>query len=247
MPRLFRRRSASDLVPPAAVVRRFVRAGTAVEMTVWPVDSSPDRPSGILRAGDDVTVRLKVSDAVTGAPISAAKPAAWFVTREENGKLDPASQAQKIGALIQGSPLVPAELDLNQFYVLALNDDATITVVDPRFGFGGTKLLALISLPGNGADWVVSPDGYRLFVSIPSANQVAIIDTASWTLCGSVTNLSRPTRLILQEDGRYLWTAIETGVAAIDTETMKLAARIDTGGGSHDLALGKMTRATFCH
>ena len=35
--------------------------------------------------------------------------------------------------------MVPAELDLNQFYVLALNNDATITVVDPRFGFGGTK------------------------------------------------------------------------------------------------------------
>src|SRR5271156_6711254 len=39
-----------DLIPPAAVVRRFVRAGTAVEMTVWPVDSSPDRPPGTLRA-----------------------------------------------------------------------------------------------------------------------------------------------------------------------------------------------------
>ena len=39
------------------------------------------------------------------------------------------------------------ELDLNTYYVLALNADATITVVDPLFGFGGTKLLALVALP----------------------------------------------------------------------------------------------------
>ena len=38
-------------------------------------------------------------------------------------------------------------------------------------------------------------------------------------MSGAVTNLVRPSRLVLQEDGHYLWTATETGIAAIDTET----------------------------
>jgi DNA-binding beta-propeller fold protein YncE len=228
-----------DSVPPGAFVRRFVRAGTSVEMTLLPNDSSPDRPAGTLRAGDDVTFRFRLTDAATGAPISVAKPAAWLSPREENEPRDNGSLAKKIGALIQGNMIVPAELDLNQFYVLALNDDATITVVDPRFGFGGTKLLALVTLPGNGADWVLSPDGNRLFVSIPSADRVVVVDTASWTVSGAVSSLVRPTRLILQEDGHYLWTATETGVVAIDTERTTQSASIQTGDGAHQLALGR--------
>ena len=54
---------------------------------------------------------------------------------------------KKAETLIGGSLFAAAELDLNVYYVLALNDNATLTVVDPRFGFGGTKLLALVDLP----------------------------------------------------------------------------------------------------
>ena len=61
---------------------------------------------------------------------------------------------------------------------MALNDEATISVVDPLFGFGGTKLLALIPLSAPGIDWVLTEDQSRLFVSL--ANAVAVIDTHTW-------------------------------------------------------------------
>ena len=35
-----------------------------------------------------------------------------------------------------------ADLVLNVYYVLTLNGNGTIGVVDPLFGYGGTKLLA---------------------------------------------------------------------------------------------------------
>ena len=62
-----------------------------------------------------------------------------------------------MAALVAGDRLAPPEIDFNQYYVVALNDDATVTVVDPLSGFGGTKLLALVTLPGPGADWCLPP------------------------------------------------------------------------------------------
>ena len=50
--------------------------------------------------------------------------------------------------------------------------------MDPLFGFGNTKLLALIPLPANGYDWAMSQDQAKLFVSIPEKKQIAVIDGA---------------------------------------------------------------------
>jgi DNA-binding beta-propeller fold protein YncE len=232
-------------VPSGALVRRFVRGGTALEMTLMPASPGAGRPTTALRAGDDVAVRLRITDAATGAPITGAKPAAWLTPRGKNELRDTASLARKIGALLQGSPMITAELDLNQFYVLALNTDTTVTIVDPRFGFGGTKLLALVPLPGNGADWVLSADGNRLFVSIPKANQVAVIDTATWRLSGAVRGLDQPARLVLERDGRHVWATTRTGVAMIDVETISVTARFETGAGDHDVAVSENALQAF--
>jgi hypothetical protein len=40
----------------------------------------------------------------------------------------------------------------------------TVSVIDPFGGFGGTRLLALISLDGVGEDWVELPDQNRLAI-----------------------------------------------------------------------------------
>jgi hypothetical protein len=39
-----------------------------------------------------------------------------------------------------------AYADLNVYYVLVMNEDNTISVVDPLFGFGGSKLLSYVRL-----------------------------------------------------------------------------------------------------
>jgi YVTN family beta-propeller protein len=230
---------------PAAetISRRYVRAGTAIEVQFVTGIAREGRPANTLRAGDDVTIRFRISDAATGRPITGAKPAAWLALRAEGEPRDLGSLTRKVAALARGDPLFPPELDLNQFYVVVLNDDATVTVVDPRFGFGGTRLLALVQLPGVGEDWVLSLDGDRLFVSIPSADRVVAIDTTGWKVVGSV-ELPHPTRLVLQADGHYLWAASGApggagGIAAIDHGTLQIVARIDTGIGPHDVAIGR--------
>ena len=57
-----------DSMPPGSIVRRFVRAGTAVEMTLLHADPSSDRPAGTLRAGDDVTFRFRITTQPPGHP-----------------------------------------------------------------------------------------------------------------------------------------------------------------------------------
>jgi YVTN family beta-propeller protein len=225
------------------VSQRFVHAGTAIEIELVPGGRREERPASALRVGDDVTFRFRISDAATGRPITGAKPAAWLAPRADGEPRDAGSLTRKVGGLARGDPLSPPELDLNQFYVVALNDDATVTVVDPRFGFGGTRLLALVSLPGAGEDWALSDDDDRLFISIPSADRVVAIDTTAWKVVGSV-EVPHPTRLVLQKDGHYLWTAsgapgLAGAIAAIDLDNLQVAARIDTGIGPHDIALGR--------
>ena len=52
--------------------------------------------------------------------------------------LDVSKQIQRYRS---GSVFDRPLVDLNVYYVVTLNDDATLGVVDPLFGFGGSKQL----------------------------------------------------------------------------------------------------------
>jgi hypothetical protein len=50
------------------------------------------------------------------------------------------------------------DVDLNTYYVLALNQEANISVIDPLLGFGTSKLLTLVILKSPGEDWELTSD-----------------------------------------------------------------------------------------
>ena len=58
------------------------------------------RAAAGLRVGDDVTFRVRISDAATGRPIAGAKPAAWLAARAEGEPRDAGSLTRKVA----GSP-----------------------------------------------------------------------------------------------------------------------------------------------
>jgi Uncharacterized conserved protein len=152
-----------------------------------------------------------------------------------------------------GSLLARPQLDFSAYYVLALNADATISVVDPLFHYGGTKLLALVALKSNGEDWTLTSDQAKLFVSLPDANQVAVVDSPSWKVVANLDVEGHPTRLALQPDEQYLWVAYgasekdaaSSGVAVITTAGLKTVARIPTGRGRHEIAFSDDSRLAF--
>ena len=234
-------------VDPSTVLDRVERDGIRVECRLAPVGVP-----GLLREGQDVRIEFRLSDTAGGAPLAKAYPTAWGILHPEGTPpttvRDSLRHAQ---ALANGGLFHRPEIDLNVYYVLTLNDDPTITVVDPRFGFGGTKLLALIPLASRGDDWVLGPGGRRLFVALPDVNQVAIVDTSTWKVSASVPGGIRPHRLAIQPDGRFLWVAggvgrlDDSGVTVLDAADGRIAARIRTGSGRHDVALSDDSRHAF--
>jgi YVTN family beta-propeller protein len=113
----------------------------------------------------------------------------------------------KTKSFLEGGLFSKPDIDLNAYYVLALNEDPTISVVDPLFGFGGSKLLAMVPLKSRGDDWVLSADQRALYVSMPDSNAVAVVDTTSWEVRASIATGLSPSRVALQPDQHYLWVA----------------------------------------
>lgn len=232
--------------------QRFTHEGIAVEFKVEPsaAKSEPNAPA--LMEGAEATVTFKITDTTTGQPVVNLRPAAWIDQRETGAGSDAKACREKVQSFLQGSLRTRPDIDLNSYYILALNQEPNISVIDPVVGFGTTKLLTLVALEASGADWVLSADQRRLYVSMPSVGKVAVVDTATWKVTSNIDAGATSTRLRLQSDGKYLWvghegagTAAQGGVAVIDTTTNKVAAQIATGAGPHDIALSTDDRMAF--
>jgi YVTN family beta-propeller protein len=228
---------AGDPEPPR---RTIVDKGIRVTFDAARV-AAPDARGESFQEGDAVRFRFTLTDPAGKVPIRGATTRAWLSLRRE-GEI-PAANAPTIKAarFITGGIFGQADLDLNSFYVLTLNSDATISVVDPLFGFGSTKLLALIPLSANGYDWVMTQDQAKLFVSIPEKKQIAVIDTSRWEVSHHIDAGLRPARLALQPDEQYLWAAgegaSETSVTAFRADTFAPVATLPIGRGDHAISV----------
>jgi DNA-binding beta-propeller fold protein YncE len=178
------------------------------------------------KQGETVEFAFQLSDTATHAPLTSARPAAWLALRSDNKAQDCTRQA---ATYLAGDLFARADVDLNSYFVVAMNDDASLNVVDPLFGFGGSKLLAMVELEGRGEDWALSADQSTLYVSMPSANKVAAIDTRKWNVGKNVATGPHPRRVLLRD---HLFVADDEGVTAIDA---KSSTRLRIGR-THDLA-----------
>jgi DNA-binding beta-propeller fold protein YncE len=221
--------------------QKIVAEGLAIELSVQPLEGV----SGPLREGQPARVRLAITDTLSGTPMSRLYPGAWMdrIDDPAAGKQDDCQT--KIASFVGGSLFARPELDLNAYYVVTLNADATLSVVDPLFGYGNSKLLAMVFLASPGEDWALSADGNRLFVSMPATGKVAVVDTASWKVVREIAAGPQPRRLGLQPDGHYLWVARQGGVSVLDAEAPRKVADLATGAGSHDLAFSDDSRFAF--
>ena len=134
---------------------------------------------------------------------------------------------------ISGGLFSKPDIDLNVYHVVALNGDRTISVVDPLFGFGGSKLLNLVDLPENGYDWVKMSRAPKLFISLPESHQIAHVNTSSWQASHFMTQVNRPTVLALQPDEQFLWASMPDGVSIFRTEPFSMQYMLPVGRGPH--------------
>jgi len=227
--------------------QKIVTQGLEVEFTIEPVTPAGESKAGLME-DQDALVRVRVTDTATRSPLAGVRPTIWM-TQRQGERATPEQCKEKIKTFLQGSLRARPDVDLNSYYLLALNSEPNISVIDPLLGFGGTKLVTLIMLQDPGEDWVLTADQERLFVSMPAANKVAVVDTNTWKVVADVETGARPVRLALQPDEKYLWVGTdegaESGVTVIDAATFKPVARVSTGAGHHELALSGDSRVAF--
>jgi DNA-binding beta-propeller fold protein YncE len=216
--------------------------GVSIEFRVTPIRRTGTNPAGLL-AGEEATVGFRITGTNGSVPLSNLRPAVWIDQRPGKDPSDLKECRDKIEAFLQSSLSRRPTLDLNSFYVLTLNQEPNISVIDPLSGFGGSKLYNLIALSGPGEDWVLHSEQNRLYVSIPSVNQVAVIDTETWKTVANIDAGAKPGRVALQHDGRYLWVGnndeLNGGVTVIDTTTLKVVSQLKTGAGHHEIAFSE--------
>jgi YVTN family beta-propeller protein len=237
-------------VPKTWSKNTLVRDGVTVAYELKPLAGS-----GVLREGEFADVRFRITDSASGQPLSGVAPGAW---------LDPetiaADQAQgreqscksRVGVFLKSSIGARPLLDLNSYFLLVMNRDASVSVVDPSVSVGGiTSTMARIDIKQPPMDWVTPRDNKRVFVSMPTAGEVAVIDSEQFKLIDSVAAGSNPVRLALQPDERLLWVgnnakaAEDSGVTVIDTQSLKVLKHLPTGAGHHEITFSKDSRHAF--
>jgi hypothetical protein len=237
--------------PPFKTLGRVTSGGASVEFRARHLD--PARAADeTFREGENVAFSFKVVDLATGSPLPRANPAAWIVPGSPGAAADDRLCTKKAASLISGDLFNRSTVDFNVYYVLTLHDDS-VAVYDPLFSFGGTKLLAQVPLGGLAGDWQLSPDGARLFVSIPASGRVVVIDTKSCEQVKILETDRASGRLGVQPDGHYLWVADgadppgegSSGVTVIDADVLGVAAHVDTGRGRHTLAFDNDSTLAF--
>jgi DNA-binding beta-propeller fold protein YncE len=190
--------------------------------------------------GEQAILQFRFTDP-TGTPMTGLRVASWLDQTQGKSADDKACHT-KIESFLQMKLAARPEVDLNSYYVLALTQEPNILVIDPRIGFSSSKLYAVIDLAAPGNDWALTGDNDRLFVSMPSINKIAVVDTLMYRTTSNIEAGKNPMRMVLQPDGKYLWIdndsndAAESGVTVIDASSLKVKAHIATGRGHHDIA-----------
>jgi DNA-binding beta-propeller fold protein YncE len=221
--------------------QKIVEQGIAIEFTADPLAQH----ATTIRAAEDVNVKFKITDTTTGTPVKGLGLSAWINLRPKDSATGPEQCHEKIQSYLTGSLRLRPDVDLNSYYVLALNKSPDISVLDPLLGFGGSKLLTLIMLKSPGEDWLLTRDGEKLFVTLPLINQVAVISTRSWKVTDYLDAGVKPGRILAQPDQQYIWVTNDGGVTVIDAANLKMAAKIESGAGRHDIVISSDNRFAF--
>jgi YVTN family beta-propeller protein len=222
------------------VREEIVAKGTKIEFSAKPATGSA------IMEGEFADIAIKVTDATTGSPVTPLSPGAWIdlKTGGTTGKeAEGYTCDQKVNLYFKGIMTFRPMLDLNSYFILTMNNDASISVIDPIIGMQNiTHLYSMIHLKKPGEDWTFGRDEKQLFVTMPKADEVAVVSVETFKVLTNIPVGSNPVRIALQPDKKYLWVGLdpdkkeESGVAVIEAGKQEKVAFIPTGAGHHEIA-----------
>jgi len=248
---------APDMVGPAAPgsanQQSILREGMTVDFSVRPL--SPELTDGEVLEGGFATLEFRIASEADGEPLRGVYPGVWIdlvQTAEGQPRGSGLECRNRVGNYLQGLVGMRPLIDLNSYFVLVLNQDPTISVIDPVVGITGiTSLYTSIPLERPGTDWAKTRDEKRLYVTMPRADKVALVDLDTFKVIRNLPAGELPVRVALQPDEKYLWVGNDAdggkkgGVTVIDVASGDIVASIPTGAGHHELAFSADSRRAF--
>ena len=197
---------ANEAAPTREQVERVTRDGVTAEFRIKAV-SGLGTVNHDLFHDDYAEVSFTLTSAETGEPLRRVPPGVWVDLAKvwQAKERGPIGCKDRVSLYLQGLVGIRPMIDLNSYYVLVLNQDATISVIDPVVGVTGmTSLYATVQLPRPGADWVKTKQERWLFVTMPRANEVAVVNLDTFKVEATIPAGESPTRLLLQPDEQVL-------------------------------------------
>ncbi len=187
---------------------------------------------GQVIAGEEARVTLRITDGVSGLPVTGRSVAGWMLLQRNAQVAAEMPCSAKATLFTQGRVTARPDVDLNASKLLVLNRDGSIAIVNPQVDFTITQMEGVIPLPGVPADWALAEDSQTLFVSLPIYGAVAVIDTRSFQMSGLIElpKGSMPTQLLPLSDG-----AVAVYLSAHGAVTI---ARPDGTGQTDPVAVG---------
>ena len=230
--------AVSPPAPSPAAPQKFSREGVVVEFSYEPASK---RAGGVIE-GEFTDLRFRVTDEAKGKPVRSLRPGAWMDisrpwTRRRGRR--PLDCRKKVGLYLQGIVGIRPMLDLNGYFIVVMNREPNLYVIDPFVGMAGrTNLLTTVPLREPATDWTKSADEKRLYVTLNKAGR-----WRSWTRRrSSSSGRSTPGRgpfvLRSSRTARLLWVGNDApdgsvgGVTAIDTGALGRGRRSRRGRGT---------------
>lgn len=159
---------------------------------------------------------------------------------------------QRVAGFLSGNLMRQPLLDLTGYYVLTLDQEASVSVLDPAVSFANkSSLYSVIKLGEVGFDWLKTADDGRLFVALPASKEVAVIDLQTLQLIQRIKLPGQPTRLALMPGERLLWVgqtgqeAADSQLSVIDTLQGRVVASQPLPKGHHEFAFGEQGAQAF--
>ncbi|WP_437680055.1 YncE family protein [Sorangium sp. So ce131] len=258
--------SAEAPASPAAAplpASRVERDGLSISFALRPLDRGRDGAdrgaAGVAEpaaAGTEALAEFTVTDAASGAPVGGLAPLGWMSRRDgaDGGAAGAAEAAPddercrgKIKSFMAGLLSVRPEVDMNAYLLWTLNDDNTVSAINPQVALGRTKLRSVVTLAGPGASFALHPDRESLYVTLRGGRGLAVVDTRRGLVRTNVPVGADPSRVVVSPDGRTVWVGNDGDgtVSVIDARSTDVLRTLEVGPGHHEIAFTDGGRAAW--
>ncbi len=197
------------------------------------VEFAPQRQVGLANASiSSYQLRFKLADKATGYPITGMHPSAWVQERVEGEEF---VCRDRIKSLLRGGVSTKADADLNGFYIVTLNADHSVAILNPLVRLGTSNLAALIRLKDAPGGWALDDARGRLLVSMPNSGEVALIDVKSRALTGYLALGKQARSLARDATSELVWAGAQDAIYAIEPGVAPKPKRVALGGGAYQV------------